>query len=372
MRIVTLLVVLLLLLGSCSNEAVPVSNDNGGAAFVIGQLGLIAASPLSINRESIVNAAGGILISESCDFSPKGIITAIENLIARGCDGIIYTPMSESTLPQITRLCEEAQVYWVISMRTISDPEIRQFVEGSPYYVGNVSENDEDAGYEIVRILAQSGVKEIALISISRLDAAVDARERGLYKAAEEYGIRVVAEVRNCKSVDDVSRAVNGFIEVYPDLDAVFRVAALVRGNAESAVMDSILSSGRHDHIRFASIDFNQDTEKYFNQNCIAVVAGGHIPLDASIAAAMLVNAVTGYPINDNGPLTFTIDYLMLSSREEFETYYAIVGDDRSPLFSEEIIRSMLLKEHNPQLIAEEYQRIIDNYTIENLHKIFE
>jgi len=43
----------------------------------------------------------------------------------------------------------------------------------------------------------------MALISISRLDAAVEAHERGLNKAAEDFGVNVVAEVRNCSSGED-------------------------------------------------------------------------------------------------------------------------------------------------------------------------
>ena len=361
------LLIILLLLTSCKYESAPVPDE---AAFLIGQVGAISGTPISVNREVIVRAAGGKLITEVNDFSSDGTLAAIESLIAKGCEGIIFTPMSESMLPQITKICEEAHVYWVISMRPINDPETRQIVEASPYFVGSVFENDEAAGYEIMRILAQSGVKETALISISRLNSAVEARERGLNKAAEEFGIKIVAEVRNCHNREDITRAVNNFIEVYPDLDAIFRVAAYVWGGLPDAV-DSILASNRCNQIKLASIDSDMITENHFDKNCIAVVADGHIALDASIATAMLVNAVTGHPIQEDGPLSFSVDYIFMRSGEDFKAL-SMYGGEKTPFFSEEQARSLLLKQYNPSITAEDYQKIIDNYTIEKMHRIFE
>jgi hypothetical protein len=148
-------------------------------------------------------------------------------------------------------------------------------------------------------------------------------------------------------------------------------VGLLVR-DASPAALNSIQLSNRSAHIKYASIDFDKSFGEFFEKNSVAAVAGGHQALDASLATAMLVNAVTGNPINENGPLSFSIPYILLSSIDDFEKFYSIVGDDSTPLFTDEQARSMLLKQYNPSLTSEDYQQIIDNYTIDNLNKIFE
>jgi len=377
------LLICLLLLVSCdfppapappstpAPKQAPEVEADRNAALVIGQVGNLEGSPIGINREAIVKAAGGVMISEPCDFTPEGIITAFMNLIARECDGIVYTPMSESTLPRITKLCEDAGVYWVISMRAISDPQIKQIAEASPFYVGCVFENDEAAGYEIMKALAQNGAREVALLSYSRLDATIEARTRGLNKAAEEFDVRIVAESNNFGTAGDITKVVENITEVYPDLDAIFHVATLV-WDAAPAVLDGLAASNRPDHIKLASIDFDMRFGEYFEKNQIAVVAGGHIPLDASIATAMLINAIMGEPIEGNSPLSFSFDYIMLRSFEDFKNFYDMIGDDETPLFTEDQARSMLLKRYNPGLTAQDYQEIIDNYKIDTLNIFFE
>ena len=368
---IVILLICLMLSVFCDSASAPETEADGKPALIIGQVGNLGETTIGINREAIVKAAGGTMITESCDFTPEGIITAIENLIARECDGIVYTPMSESTLPQITKLCEDAGVYWVVSMRMINDPQIKQIAEASPFYVGCVFENDEAASYEIMKTLAQSGAKEVALLSNSRLDATIESRTRGLNRAAEDFDVRIVAEVRNCKTADDVAKVVESFIEVYPDLDAIFHVSTMV-WDAVPTALKSLAASNRSEHIKFASIDFDMRIGEYFEKNHIAVVAGGHLPLDASIATAMLINTVMGDPIQGNSPLSFSIDYIMLRSFEDFKKFYNTVGDDKTPLFSEEQARSMLLKRYNPSLTAQDYQEIIDNYTIDALSGFFD
>lgn len=69
--------------------------------------------------------------------SPESQITATENLIAAGCNAIAICNYSDDILPKITSLCEENEVYFTLIWRSISDPEVKEIVEASPYYLGN-------------------------------------------------------------------------------------------------------------------------------------------------------------------------------------------------------------------------------------------
>ena len=333
-----------------------------GALFKIGQLVYTIdgfdKSALGMNRKAIVEAAGGEIISVPVERSPQSMISGVRNLIAQGCDGIIITPVSNSILPQVYNMCEEAAVYWIISMRPVQDLDTKQLLESSAYYVGSVSENDESAAYDIIKHLAENGVKRIATFSISKFDAVVEARELGLRRAAEAYDIEIVEEIRNISSCDAMTKAAGALLEVYPDLDAIFSVATSIPGGAIS-VLDVLSQNNQVRQVKFTSIDMNIQMAQYFDEGIIPIVAGGHGALDAVVATSLLVNAVTGYPVSENEKVSLTIRYYMLQNSEDVRR---ICAYDNAPLFSEEDIQNQLLKKNRPTLSLVDYQEIIDLY----------
>lgn len=130
-------------------------NDNGpvyGRVFLPGKDADIRQAALRRNSETESAAA--------LDFTPDGTITFVESQIAAGADGLFLCPPAESVLPTITQLCDEAGVYWGITLRTIEDEEIRKMVEGSEYYVGNCYENEEDTAEETQKDEAEEAESE--------------------------------------------------------------------------------------------------------------------------------------------------------------------------------------------------------------------
>lgn len=167
-----------------------------------------------MNRTAVAEAAGGNLITEDWDFSPEGTVQAVEKLIERGCDGIIVTPTDQSILPTITNMCEEAGVYWAISMRSITDEAVKEIVYASDYYVGCVTLDIKSLGYDAGKAVADKGGKTYALISGAVGDTDADIREEGLAEAAAEFGLECVAEIRSIASPADATAAITGHQEI--------------------------------------------------------------------------------------------------------------------------------------------------------------
>ena len=67
----------------------------------------------------------------------------VENLLSKNVDGILFSPTSDQVLPAICRMCEDAEVYWGIYLRSITNKDIEAFCKASPYYIGNTYENEE-------------------------------------------------------------------------------------------------------------------------------------------------------------------------------------------------------------------------------------
>jgi len=326
-------------------------------------VGIISSKQSYINANLIVETAGGKLINGESDFSPDSLVRAVEKLIASGCDGVMFTPMSDSSLSFIVEMCEEAHVYWTISLRAIHDARIRKQVEESPYFVGMVMENDEAVGYEIMSVLGEQGAKKVAVFSTTTLDTTGAARERGMSLAAAEQDMDVVAIIRNPWRSEDVSASVKSLMDAYPDLDAIYRVGTFAWGTS-TAILNAICDAKKADRIRYVTADLEEELGVFFDRGIISVATGGHIPLDSSLAAALLVNTLMGSPLKEDGSVTLQINPLVIRSGDELRAYYSVV-DDGTAIFSAETAKQKLMKWLNTDLTVQSFQELIDNYSIE-------
>ena len=341
-----------------------VEAPGGQASFTVGMLGSPSPARQSyLNICSIVEQAGGRVVTEEYGLTPESSVAAVRNLIARGCDGVIIMPMSDASLSYIAKICEDSSTYWAISMRTIHDPRIRRQVEESHYFVGMVMENEEATGYGIMRFLGEQGARKVAAISTSALDTTGAARERGMSLAARELGMEVAEIVRDPRSAEDIAISVESLIRAYPDIDAVFCVGTFVRNSSEAA-LNAIMEHSDSANVRYAAVDFERGLDLFFDRGMVSVAAGGHAPLDASLAAALLVNALMGTPLGDGGPATLRIDPIMVYSGDELRKYYDVV-EDGAALFSPEAARNKLFKWASPEVDVDSLNELIRDYGVD-------
>ncbi|MGL5435814.1 MAG: sugar ABC transporter substrate-binding protein [Lachnospiraceae bacterium] len=307
-------------------------------------------SAMMHNRAAVAEAAGGKLITEVFDFTPEGTVNAVEKLIQSGCDGIFVTPMADSILPSIVKLCEESETYFVISMRTISDPEVKAIVEASPYYVGMVYEDDISAGYAMGKALADAGGKEYAIVSTALGDTTGALREQGLSRAAEEFGMTQVAEVRALAQASDGSKAAESFIASYPELDGIIRVASTAPGDV-NAIAAAIEASGKGGEIKFITVDTEDGSGEYFEKGTIEATLNILLIHDSVVASVLLVNAIQGTPLGD-GFATVGLEYSLVENAEELNFFNEYVAVD-TPIYNKEEIQQLFLKSYNPNITLE-------------------
>jgi ABC-type sugar transport system substrate-binding protein len=318
-------------------------------------------------EKTVVKAAGGDVITDTpTASSPEASIASVERLITAGAQGLIVMPMADSMLPRVTKMCEEAKVYWAISFRTINDPEIKKLVEASPYYVGNCYEDETAAGYNITKMLAQQGVKNLALITIPKGDTTAERREAGIKKATAEFGIKVVGEIRNIQQASDATKAIESLLATYPELDGVFVVASTVTGIVP-ALLKGLDNHGKAGKVKLARIDFYAEMTEAFKANTMHATAGGHLVVDPMFATAMAVNAVMGKPLSRT-PFSLTVNFMYIKSADESAKYFKYV-EGAVPVYTEDEIRSLMLKAFNPNVTPESLQKLAASYSIDDVIK---
>jgi hypothetical protein len=291
-----------------------------------------------------------------------GTISFVESQIAAGTKGLVFCPPADSVLPTVMSLCEEAGVYWGICMRTIEDEEIKALVESSPYYVGNCYESEEDNGYLAGKWMGEAGYKKIAIISQPKGDAACDAREAGLAKACKEYDIEIVGEVRGLSQASDATSATESFLAANEDLDAVFYVGSPAAGVHEATVK-AIQDANRD--VKMTTIDFPAEMAADFE--CGVQTYGLGMPCltyDPYMVVVKLINAIQGYPLNDDGtPTSNVIEMFEIDSLEKAQAYEKAAGDN-TMLFCEGEEMQQLFKWNNPDLDEEYLQNVITEFSV--------
>ena len=168
------------------------------------------------NVTLVATTANGELMVENAALTPEGNIESYEKLIAAGVNGLIVIPASDSVLPRISQMCEEAQIPWAIYMRSILDEDIKAQIEASPYYLGNTYEDEYLAGYTLTKKMAEAGCKNIILFSTALGDTTGGQREAGMNAACEEFGINVISEFRAVPQASDAAQAVESVLTTHP------------------------------------------------------------------------------------------------------------------------------------------------------------
>lgn len=317
---------------------------------------------LRANMDILEEKTNGTYISAATGMTPDEVLSFVESQVAAGVDGLIICPPSDSILPTVTQICEDAGVYWGITWRSINDPEIRELVEASPYYVGNCFEDEETAGYICGKWMGEQGYKKIAIISQAKGDTTCDAREVGLGRACEEYGIEIVGESRGQKQASDTTAATESFLAANADLDAIFFVGSTAIGSHE-ACMSAIQAV--NSETKVVSIDFPDEMAAGFEAGTLAYsYAQVCLTFDPYITLIKVMNAVQGTPLNEDGlPTSNSMAMFGIDNYDDAMAYSAVTGNSQYQFFNEKNLEK-LFKWKNPDLNEATLQEMLDNYEI--------
>lgn len=275
---------------------------------------------MHLNRQTIAQAAGGDLVTEIFEFDDATTIDAVEKLITDGCKGIFVTPTSNDVLYNVTDMCEEAGVYFVISMRSITDEDVKEYVEDSDYYLGCVYEDEYQAGYMLGKALADSGAKDYCLITTASDNTTGQTREQGLADAAEEFGLTCLDTYRDPADASEAVSAVESWIAKYgSDMQGIIRLGTNATGD-QSAIAAKLEEYSDKD-IKFVTLDTDENCVSYVKDGVITATLGDLLIQDSIAAATILTDAVTGNEISDE-PVELALQYSIITDAEELTAYY--------------------------------------------------
>lgn len=358
-------IVMMLAFAACTTNNTPANNGNAGGADVKHKIGMIwygNTDPMGGTFYAWANHAAELLNVELVwhlgDYTTEAELSACEQMISAGCEGVYFIPMDTAANLQLGNACKDAGVYWAVSNRDILDESIKEACYANPYMVTHIWDDSYNLAKNMVKVLADQGIKKVCMISGDPKDAMMVDRNNGFTDGCKEYGIEILGTFQTETDAKVTTDGVNNFLTLYPDMQGILSVSGTA-GTAE-AIISTLEGSGKEaGSIKVATFDTFDGNKEAFEKGWLAANAGGYTS-ECLVAFLALVNRVQGN-IKTEGPFKLHLTPIVITNAEEMDLFSKYVDNPEVQLYSDEDIKAMV------QSTCDEayYQSVLDNWTIE-------
>lgn len=298
------------------------------------------------------------------DFDAESQLSAVENFVDAGVDGIMIVPLVDASIGNLYQVCEDAKIPYVQFFRGVEDEELAADMLSRDYFLGWTSEDDVAAGYHMVEILAEQGADNVACIYMGPGNQATDDRQTGMEKAFEAgVANKVTDYILPMGSADATlwTQATQNFINQYGDgIDAI--ISSVGSNGGSEAVLAAIESSGV-DYIA-GEFDPPSTAEYAFEKGYLGVTATGMM-CDPVYAFVIMANYLMGTPLSED-PICLDTGYIYITSAEDQASYTQYVDADGVYAYHAEEISNML-RRNNPDFTAEDLQQAAMDWSLQDV-----
>ncbi len=363
-RIVSVILAAVMILSVCLCFAGCDGGQGGDKKVKIGMIWYGNTDAMGGTFYSWANHAAEILDVELVwrlgSYTTADELTDCENLISAGCNGIYMIPMDTSANLQLGNACQNAGVYLAMSNRDIIDEEVLKACEANPYFITRIKDDNYEISKEMVKILADKGIKKVCMLSGDPSDAMMVDRNKGFEDGAKEYGVEILAKSQLVSGDATANvNSINNFITLYPEVEGILCVSGTA--GVGEAIITALNSSNREKgSVKVASFDTFEGNKQAFDDGWLVASCGGYTP-ECLAAFLALVNRVKGNEFSTEALPCFSQSPLLITSSEDMDIFSQYVDNPDVQIYSDEEIKSLV----GPDVKAEDYQAFLDKWSID-------
>jgi len=237
------------------------------------------------------------LIVLNADNKPDQMIRSLEDLVARGVDGIMYTPYWATAAPGLT-MTNAAGIPVILTDTYFELPPQH---ERFPNYIAFIGPSDADAGYAMAKTLFATmetnadGEKVIGVVNgTAGTSVAID-RRAGLGRALDEHPeVRVAGEVDGNFVRDQSQTVFESLYQGNPDIMGVWAANGGTATGVIAALRNAGKIPGRDVHV--VGMDLNPENVVAVKDGDLLFDIGGHW-LQGGFALVLMHDYLHGHPI---------------------------------------------------------------------------
>lgn len=240
---------------------------------------------------------GAEVIVINADNKPDQMIKGLEDLVARGVDGIIYTPYWATAAPGLT-MAKNADIPVILTDTYFELPPQH---ERFPNYIAFIGPSDEDAGYQMAKTLFDSveanadGEKVIGVVNgTAGTSVAID-RRKGLERALGEHPeVRVAGEVDGNFVRDQSQTVFESLYQGNPDIKGVWAA----NGGTATGVIAALKNANQvpGEDVFVVGMDLNPENVEAVKAGDLLFDIGGHW-LQGGFALVLMYDHLNGHPV---------------------------------------------------------------------------
>lgn len=292
------------------------------------------------------------VIYQTGDFDAESQITGMENLIAAGVDGVVVTPVVDTSTDELLRLCEEAGIPMQLMFRNIIDEEAKDYCMASSYFSGYVVEDEAAAGIAMVDKLVEEGCKTIGVVLTEAGDGVCDRRSSAVLGYLDQLGLPYYTATHSV-GADGTERTntMQQLLSAYAEIDGVILISG-----ANNAI-DADLVALQGTNIKITSFDTPANIASSFDAGNLAMLTTG-AQIDPFYATICLYRRVSGNAFSD-APVEIYSNYIYLQTAEDAANYDAHFSTFQT--YNEEQIRDLT------KMSLEEFKAEVSGYSMERV-----
>lgn len=346
------------MLGACGNSDSPSGSASGSGAASGGggnakyKIGIMSFTFTSREASAVLDYCNNYLADAfdiefqtfNCGFDNNSVITAVENMITAGMDGLIL--MNTSGVIEVDKICKEAGVPFTVIAGKPSEAEEKQLYESvSDEFVLCVHPETDpaDAGRETAEVMLSQGKNRCAIVyTPPGMMEAADKESGGFIDAFTAGGGVIVEDTREIPG-DAMITAADTVIASHGDeIDFMFGLLDIL----QAIVTDpKYVDKG----IQIVSNELPADGGVSLFESGVLAFAHDRIPQSVGFAVVALLNYLNGdsYP-DDPGYQSVECPYTDIYNAEDCQLYLEVANGTNGypPAWTIEELKTLIIAEN--------------------------